>query len=107
MVGRQPTPTKSEQRRYRALKELGCIACRINGNYGVPAEIYHLVEGNKRLGNDYTIPLCGFHHRGAAENSIERLKGPSLAINKRAFVEEYGSERELLAVVNHLLEHGF
>lgn len=105
MVGRQPTPTKSEKRRYRALKELGCIACRINGNYGVPAEIHHLVEGNKRLGNDYTLPLCAFHHRGVAENSIERLKGPSLALNKRAFVDEYGNEHELLARVDRLLKN--
>lgn len=105
MVGRQKPPTKDELRRYRALQELGCIACRINGIYGVPAEIHHLVEGNKRLGNDYTLPLCGFHHRGEAENSIERLKGPSLALNKRAFIDEYGSERELLVRVNRLLEN--
>ena len=106
MVGRQATTTKDELRRYCALKELGCIACRINGvtREAIP-EIHHLVEGNRRLGNAYTIPLCTWHHRGEASSQWEKLKGPSLARSKRKFIEEYGTERELLEAVNKILEH--
>ena len=104
MVGRQAPPNKDEIRRYRALKELGCIACRINGvtRVAIP-EIHHLVEGNKRLGNAYTIPLCTWHHRGEASSQWEKLKGPSLARSKREFIEESGTERELLESVNKIL----
>ena len=106
MVGRQKLPTKDELRRYRALQELGCIACRVNGvTRGAIPEIHHLVEGNKRLGNAYTIPLCTWHHRGEASSQWEKLKGPSLATSKREFVAEYGTERELLDAVNKILEH--
>ena len=105
MVGRQKPPTKDELRRYHALQELGCIACRINGvSHGAIPEIHHLVEGNKRLGNDYTIPLCAWHHRGEAASQWEKLKGPSLARSKREFIAEYGTERELLDAVNKIIE---
>ena len=104
MVGPQPAPTKADRRRFDALHELGCIACRVNGVVTITTvEIHHLVEGNKRLGHSFTIPLCAWHHRGDAENAMEMLKGPSLARNKRAFAKEYGTERELLAAVNRLI----
>lgn len=105
MVGRQIPPTQAEQARFRKLIDLGCIACRINGVVTRGAiEIHHLVEGNKRLGHSFTIPLCIWHHRGVAESTMEMLKGPSLARNKRAFLEEYGTERQLLDAVNRLIQ---
>jgi hypothetical protein len=96
--------------RFAKLYALGCIITRIY--YGVenePAEVHHIVEGKKRLGHQWTIPLSPWFHRGVPPANLrpseatERL-GPSLALNKRAFVERFGTERELLAKVNELIE---
>ena len=93
------------------LHEMGCICC---GRMGV--HVHHIVDkGYRRLsgGHQATIPLCPYHHVGypypalvsveCSKAEIEQYFGPSLALNKRAFVERYGTERELLAKVNALL----
>src|SRR5574337_2071633 len=106
MVGKQKNITKSDRFRFNALKDIGCICCKLDGICpNIPTEIHHLVEGNNRLGNTYTIPLCTWHHRGEASSQWEKLKGPSLARSKREFVAEYGTERELLDAVNKIVEH--
>lgn len=107
MVGRTRTPTKAQRLRFARIKWLGCIACRIEGAHGVPPEIHHITEGGRRLGHDYTIGLCVWHHRGQSElpaHMAELRFGPSLARSKRDFVARYGTERELLSHVNDLLD---
>jgi hypothetical protein len=95
--------------RFRNLYDLGCVVSRIFFNRWEPADIHHLVEGRKRLGHQYTIPLSPWFHRGVPpadlrpSEATERL-GPSLAISKRKFVERFGTERELLEQTNKLLE---
>ena len=59
-------------------------------------------------GDDYTIPLCPWHHRAvphALTNPahMEFHYGPSLAMNKRLFNKRYGTEIELLAKVNQMI----
>ena len=90
--------SKSDLKRYDRLQQIGCIACIKDMKYGVSPDIHHLVEGNKRLGNKFTLPLCPWHHRGVGHGN-----GPSLALNKKAFVAQYGTERELLKEVNEKL----
>ena len=98
-------PTKAQQARFDALKRMNCIACEKEGEQAL-AEIHHLVDKGYRKhsgGHDATIPLCKWHHRGESiygARASEEMFGPSLALSKRAFVERYGSERELLAEVN-------
>ena len=104
-----PNPTKAQQKRFEALQEMGCICCRIEGLGINPPQIHHLVEGRKRLGHDFTIPLCPWHHEGyphhgISESSMLYHYGPSLARNKRKFIETYGTERELLEKVNENLK---
>ncbi|MDE2098369.1 MAG: hypothetical protein KGL39_14035 [Patescibacteria group bacterium] len=103
MVGHQPKPTPADLKRYRALQDLGCVACYLSGVRHVPCEIHHIVEGNKRLGNQASLSLCPYHHRGVIESVWDRFKGPSLANDKRKFVAEFGTERELLSKVNQLI----
>ena len=99
--------SKSDQRRYDALVEYGCVACRIMGWYAQP-DMNHLVDkGNRKAsgGNKSTIPLCVWHHRAVLPNGHTNVTataafGPSLALNKRAFIQRFGTERELLAKVN-------
>ena len=98
------------QKRFEALRAMGCIIDRLYGcpDCG-PVEIHHLNlaghAGQKRLGDDYTIPLGLWHHRGISywllsPKEMERIYGPSLAKQSKAFRARYGSDMELLAEVN-------
>lgn len=97
-----------KQERYDILQAMGCVSCLLDGHPGEPCDIHHLVEGRKRLGDHATLPLCPWHHRGIPDTlsakETERVKGPSLARNKREFVNKYGTERELLEFVNRAIE---
>lgn len=104
MVGKQKQPTAPERRRIKRMLELGCICCRLHHGISQPAEVHHLVEGY-RLGHRYTIPLCPWHHRGQHPlgNLARDTLGPSLALHKREFIEQYGNERFLLRLVDEKL----
>jgi hypothetical protein len=105
-----------DQKRYAALREIGCIACLIAGReeQGGPTEIHHLVDKGSRKasgGNQSTIPLCRWCHRGepiiakGARYMRERF-GPSMFLESRAFAQLYGSQRYLLSRVNDMLSSG-
>lgn len=97
----------AEHRRYTRLVELGCIACRKRGHWSAP-DVHHLNlgghAGQKRRGWEYTIPLCPAHHRGVMWR--EEDHGPSLAMHPRRFREVFGTDDQLLAEVDALLEGG-
>ena len=92
-------------RRYLDLHDMGCIACRQLGKWSAP-DIHHLNlgghAGQKRRGNDYTIPLCPAHHRGVGWD--EQAHGPSLALHPSRFRQTFGTDDELLEKVNELLK---
>lgn len=99
-------------RRREALWALGCIACRREGFYCVRAEIHHLnldgKAGQARRGEEFTIPLCPWHHQGkpVPALTIEQTRetyGPSLKLESRKFRERYGSDDTLLAATNLLI----
>jgi len=101
--------TKSQKRRFDAMYSLGCIACRIAGHGFEPAQIHHILSGGKRIGHDATIGLCPWHHVGETSfgmpaHEMQAKRGPSMFGKKRAFVEIYGTEAELLAMTNELLQ---
>ena len=95
------------------VRALGCIACRIEmvtflRALGGPVEIHHLLSGNKRLGHGAILPLCRWHHRGepAGERTktcMAQMLGPSLALQSKAFRAKYGTEKELIGLVNKKL----
>ena len=99
-------PTKADKKRYRQLAELGCICCRKLG-YQNAGEIHHLVEGY-RLGNEFTICLCSWHHRGQPITTYKGVTaivlGPNLRDNKKAFIKLFGTERELLLETDKWLQ---
>lgn len=84
------------------LQDIGCLACRKHGLFGVPSDLHHPTSGGRRVSDSVVIPLCPWHHRGVGEPI-----GPSLAKSKRAFVAEYGSEMELHAWCQRLLAQRF
>lgn len=100
-------PTKAQTERYQALQDYGCMCCRKIGLIE-QAEIHHITEGY-RLGNDFTLPLCPWHHRGmpphgfTSKKRAAKIYGPSLAENKKLFVEIYGTEKQLLEEINRWL----
>lgn len=99
--------SEAHRRRFRAMQWVGCIACRLDGRPGEPADVHHLLSGGRRIGHHATIPLCPWHHRGIANEgarAAESMRGPSLARSKRAFVERYGTEEELRETVDRMLE---
>lgn len=108
-------PTAAEQARLDAIHDMPCIACVKEAEFSrkrgetpmaqpFRTECHHLVDKGTRKhsgGHSATIPLEAWHHRGICidyltAREMTELYGPSLARNKKAFVAQYGSERELL-----------
>lgn len=112
---RSKPATKAEKARYAKLKEMGCIINRARlwpVNFpcsGLPVQIQHLTAGGRRLGNEFTIPLCNWHHMatlpaGLTTSQATLRYGPSFAKSRKQFEETFGSEEFLLAETNRLLE---
>jgi len=111
--------SKADQERLDAIHNMPCICCEIKGVcQSSRTEAHHLVDKGNRAasgGDQSTIPLCGWHHRGEPSKSFEGVAfrrswmlsayGPSLKFQgkKGGFVEKWGTERELLAKTNELL----
>lgn len=100
----------ARNRRFRRIQEIGCLACRQRGWYSTP-DVHHLNlgahAGQKRRGDDYTIGLCPYHHRGVTTLRIGqayRSLGPSLAREPNEFRAEFGSDDALLTQQNLLIE---
>lgn len=99
------------QRRFDRLQRMGCVACLSENIHSQP-DIHHIVSnGYRRLsgGDESTIPLCPWHHRGVPPDDMtladaESHYGPSLALSKRDFVSRYGRENDLLLLVNYLID---
>lgn len=72
-------------------------------------EEHHLnlggMAGQQRRGDDFSVPLCEYHHRAApitgwSYSEMRKLFGPSLAKESKAFRETYGSDDDLLLDTN-------
>jgi hypothetical protein len=96
--------------RSEHVRALPCIACQIEGiQQPAPTEEHHLnlggKAGQKRRGDDYSIPLCAWHHRGDPAKGMTAdlttyTYGPSLARSSKLFRFTYGSDDQLLALTN-------
>lgn len=115
-------PTTAEQLRLDRIHAMPCIACEFEAGWSkirketpldqpLPTEAHHLVDKGTRKhsgGHMATLPLCGWHHRGElifpiSGREMRQLHGPSLALSKRVFIALYGSERDLLAIIDKRL----
>lgn len=104
--------TKAEQARFDAIKAGPCIACIQRGidlsGMGL-VEVHHLLSGGRRIGHMATVGLCTWSHRGVpfdfhSHDEMREHYGPSLAEGSKPFHAEFGSDAELLAIQNELLE---
>lgn len=99
---------KADSIRIGRMMLLGCCACAV---LGIPnhlqIECHHILDGGRRMGHRFTIPLCKGHHQGyftADQQLILKVKQlVSIGDGRKLFVEVYGTERELLERVDHLL----
>lgn len=103
-------PTKAEQERIDKFRWIGCVVSHVFLNLKeVPYDVHHLVEGGKRLGHAFSIPLSPWFHRGIPPDGMNVIEataryGPSLALNPKRFKEHFGTDRELLEATNRLIE---
>lgn len=105
-----PPPAAEQKRRWDLIREKGCICCAMHGRSRA-AEIHHIKSGNVRLGHDYTIGLCAWHHRGeyVGRNVLGdpigsiHILGPSLAKGSSVFHWEFGQDEYLLKFQNELI----
>lgn len=98
--------SKRDLSRFDQLQRIGCIACRMEG-FHTAADVHHILSGGRRTGHQGTIPLCPWHHRGFGGDStpaVLKAMGPSLAHGSKAFHAHFGTQVELLAKVNSLIE---
>lgn len=79
-----------------AVAALGCIVCR-NMDVESAAEVHHVYHGRMKRDHSRCIGLCAWHHRLGP-------MGVALHAGKHTFESIYGTEAELLAQVQSLLE---
>jgi hypothetical protein len=100
---------KAREHRFRRLKEIGCWPCNVIGFPEMYPEIHHLNEdgkaGQERRGDEFTVPLCPWHHRGVCmqgyvETQMLLMLGPSLKLHSRLFRERFGTDDVILAKVD-------
>jgi len=97
MKGRNPT--SKEKKHMDRVSQLGCIVCRLQGFYDVPCEIHHIEGKTKENTHFKVLPLCFEHHRmGSGMEPISRHP------YKARFEKTYGTEYELLELVNSLVK---
>lgn len=95
------------------VRALPCIACEQEQVLQPSRTTEHHLNlggkaGQKRLGDNYSVPLCEWHHQGYPPGEITAsqatfLFGPSLARNSKMFRQTYGTDAELLAKTNERL----
>jgi hypothetical protein len=99
MAGR--APTAEEQRFMDAIAALGCLACLKDGRVNPWISLHH-IDGRTKPGAHFEVlGLCAPHHQ---QDDTDPLGRPSVHGRKKTFVEQYGTENELLAWAKSKLE---
>ena len=92
---------KKIDRWFQSLQDLGCIVCLNEFGVRSPPDIHHIHKnGNRRVDDYHTIPLCPNHHRSGVNNSMYVSRHPW----KSEFEKRYGTEMELLEQVREKAE---
>jgi len=92
-------PTKKEKIYWdRLINEIGCIACRINGNTNNYAVPHHIDGRTKPKAHSNVIPLCPWHHQLGTKDD------PSVHPWKARFEERYGKQEYLKTMCDDILE---
>lgn len=91
--GMKGIATTTEQNRFHdALASLGCIACRLDGNYQPIVSIHHIDGRTKPHAHWLVLPLCAGHHQDGTGVSGLIAMHPW----KARFEQHYGNQLCLL-----------
>lgn len=89
---------RMDELRIEQMLRLGCSACAYLQLFSV-AEVHHILEGGRRMGDWFSIPLCAGHHRGMWSDEHRAILHPhqlvSISDGRKAFSKVYPTEREL------------
>jgi hypothetical protein len=100
---------KADKARIERMRQIGCCACAKLGipNYQM-IEVHHILRGNRRLGDWYTIPLCKGHHQGYFSETQRILLSEdervSIGKGRKPFNDKFGDERDLWLNVQFVLK---
>ena len=80
----------------RMAKEVGCIACRLDGVFNDWVSIHHIAGRTQEGCHKKVLPLCGSHHQD---------DGKAIAVHpdKARFERKYGNQYALLEMVMRLI----
>lgn len=104
------TPTKIEAKRMDTIKDIAiCMCCQQRKLLASAVEVHHLLSGNKRMGHMFTVGLCVWHHRGIpmygyTRRQMREIYGDSLAEGSKIFRAQFGSDMDLLAIQDEMLD---
>ena len=109
--------TKAESARVVEAKTTACIPCFVWARKGrmpmahvaVCCDYDHKKSGNVRRGHRYGYGACAWHHRQLVPDGWTHARmrahfGPSLMDGSRLFHNTYGSDDELIALQDQILE---
>jgi hypothetical protein len=109
VVGKTKKPTKKQSEYMDFLKHhIPCMACLTKKKIRHP-EIHHLTDGGRRLGHDWVLSLCPYHHRGVNDSNRSTQQmigqlGHSVAHGRKAFRLDFGGQRKLVEIQKWLAD---
>jgi hypothetical protein len=95
-------PTRAEKLHWTKLASIvGCVACRIDGNFNAHVSIHHTDGRTKPGAHGKVLPLCAGHHQDGTGNDKTMI-----AIHpwKMRFEARYGTQEWLMKKCNEILE---
>lgn len=102
--------TRDEQNHIEQTKlYVGCLPCLLKGHPNGHADYHHAEAGHKRKPHKHGFGMCLWHHRGEYSSfsmslsSILERYGPSFALMKRSFIDEFCAEPVLVETNNFAL----
>lgn len=90
---------KAEAQFQDAVRQLGCIVCRLFHNVFSPCEIHHMLSGGRRMGQLFVLGLCFLHHRSGRDDD----EVVSRDHNQSRFEKRYGTEKTLLEKTQQMI----
>lgn len=97
------TPTIEEKSLWdRLAREVGCIACRLDGRINTHVSIHHIDGRTKPDAHKLVLPLCAGHHQdGTGATGL-------IAVHpwKKRFENMYGKQLLLLDICMKILNEG-
>lgn len=94
-------PTKAELAYHSQVAGIGCIACLLDGHDNPLVSIHHCDGRTKPGCQRKVLPLCAGHHQNGTGNDKTMI---AVHPFKRRFKEAYGTQEELMDLVNCLLQ---